>query len=180
MDWRPRAASFSNRRIDETGSLATRASPNAKAEWFKVRTMFPETFGVSPEQMRAWNRREAESWYERGLLSYRSNHWTEAAADFSKALELESDFFEAHFWSGQALHRLNQFEKAQASFYRVIELKPDFHVGYNNLAWYYATGPTNTRSPEKALPLALKAVELSKTNHNEMNTLGVVYYRLGP
>jgi len=49
---------------------------------------------------------------------------------------------------------------------------------YNLLAWFYVTGPTGFQSPEKALPLALKAVKLGKTNHTELNTLGVVYYRL--
>src|SRR5262249_5441338 len=49
---------------------------------------------------------------------------------------------------------------------------------YNGLAWAYVTWPAKFRSPEKALPLAIKAVELSGRGHNEMNTLGVVYYRL--
>ncbi len=66
-----------------------------------------------------------------------------------------------------------------AEYEKAIELRPDIALAYNNLAWAYVTAPTNFRSPEKALPLALKAVELSRTNHNELNTLGVVYYRLG-
>jgi tetratricopeptide (TPR) repeat protein len=49
----------------------------------------------------------------------------------------------------------------------------------NYLAWYCVTGPKEIRSPEQALPLALRAVELSKTNQSVLNTLGVVYYRLG-
>jgi hypothetical protein len=51
-----------------------------------------------------------------------------------------------------------------------VELAPDSATAYNDLPWAYVTGPTNLRSPEKALPFALKAVELSKT-HYELNTL---------
>jgi len=50
---------------------------------------------------------------------------------------------------------------------------------YNHLAWQCVTGPKEIQSPEKALPLALRAVELSKTNQSILNTLGIVYYRLG-
>src|SRR5207302_1001335 len=74
---------------------------------------------------------------------------------------------------------LGETEKAEADFQTVLELAPGNAATYNNLAWFYVTGPMNFCSPEKALPLALKAVELGRTNHNEMNTLGVVYYRLG-
>jgi WD40 repeat protein/tetratricopeptide (TPR) repeat protein len=76
--------------------------------------------------------------------------------------------------------RLGQWQKAVDLQEKVIQLHPDAgSEDYNNLAWYYVTGPKEIQSPEKALPLALKAVELGKTNHNELNTLGVVYYRLG-
>src|SRR5262249_60275181 len=49
----------------------------------------------------------------------------------------------------------------------------------NELAWIYATGPAEARAPEKALPLAQKAVHLSPNTGNYRNTLGVVHYRLG-
>jgi len=74
---------------------------------------------------------------------------------------------------------LGQYEKAVAEYEKVIELRPGVASAYNYLAWAYVTWPPKFRSPEKALPLALKAVGLSKTNHNELNTLGIVYYRLG-
>jgi WD40 repeat protein/tRNA A-37 threonylcarbamoyl transferase component Bud32 len=53
------------------------------------------------------------------------------------------------------------------------------YEAYNALAWYCVTAPKEIQSPEHALPLALAAVELSKTNQSVLNTLGVVYYRLG-
>ena len=76
--------------------------------------------------------------------------------------------------------RLGQTQKAADTLETAIQLHPGAGWdAYNNLAWYYVTGPKEIRSPEKALPLALKAVELDKSSEGTLNTLGVVYYRLG-
>jgi tetratricopeptide (TPR) repeat protein len=84
-----------------------------------------------------------------------------------------------HFDRASSYERVGQYENAFAEYQKIVELRPDFASAYNFLAWAYIMAPEKFRSPEKALPLALKAVELSKTNHNELNTLGIVYYRLG-
>jgi len=76
--------------------------------------------------------------------------------------------------------RLGQPQKAADILEKAIQLHPDENsLIWNNLAWYYVTGPKEIQSPQKALPLALKALKAGNTNHNELNTLGVVYYRLG-
>jgi WD40 repeat protein/tetratricopeptide (TPR) repeat protein len=49
----------------------------------------------------------------------------------------------------------------------------------NELAWQLVTGPEKERDPAQALPLARKAVELAPDQWIYVNTLGVVYYRLG-
>jgi tetratricopeptide (TPR) repeat protein len=85
-----------------------------------------------------------------------------------------------HFDRARAYVCLKDYEKAVPEFEKAIELDPNSPVARNTLAWYYANGPINICSPEKALALALKAVELTgRTNANYLNTLGVVYYRLG-
>jgi WD40 repeat protein/tetratricopeptide (TPR) repeat protein len=79
--------------------------------------------------------------------------------------------------------RLGQPQKAADILEKALELHPNSGAQgalvCNNLAWNYATGPKEIRSLEKALPLALKAVRLDKTGEQTLNTLGVVYYRLG-
>jgi len=54
---------------------------------------------------------------------------------------------------------LRQHSGAVVDFERAADLKPRDALICNNLAWAYVTGPTNFRSSEKALPLALKAAE---------------------
>ncbi|HYV32999.1 MAG TPA: tetratricopeptide repeat protein, partial [Candidatus Binatia bacterium] len=106
-----------------------------------------------------------------------------AANDFSETIRRAANatnvLAQLYYQRGQNYLRLGENDKAEADFRTVPEYAPGDAMGYNNLAWFYVTGPTNFHSPEKALPLALKAVELGKTNYAQLNTLGVVYYRLG-
>jgi tetratricopeptide (TPR) repeat protein len=62
---------------------------------------------------------------------------------------------------------------------QALQAHPTVPGPCNELAWIYVSGPDQVRNPEKALPLAQKAVALAPTNRNYQNTLGVVYYRLG-
>jgi WD40 repeat protein len=65
------------------------------------------------------------------------------------------------------------------TYYRwVLKSTPDNATACNNLAWSYATGPVPVRDLTAALKLAEKAVRL-KPHRDYLNTLGVVYYRLG-
>lgn len=77
--------------------------------------------------------------------------------------------------------RMGQPKKALEVLEAVVQFDANSESasGYNDLAWWYATGPPEIRSPDKALPLALKAVELDQSGWETLNTLGVVYYRLG-
>jgi tetratricopeptide (TPR) repeat protein len=65
-----------------------------------------------------------------------------------------------------------------ADLRRVLAKQPDDPRSCNNLAWALVTGPDDLRDPEAALPLAETAVRLDPRNIY-LNTLGVVYYRLG-
>jgi WD40 repeat protein/serine/threonine protein kinase/Tfp pilus assembly protein PilF len=193
------------------------------ARWFFADSATRSLTPSSPVTVAAYTRRrEAENCYARGRAYSKSNQWTQAIAELTKAIELNSDWdtnlqtilFDArahvyastnqfhraiedlqeaierasqdtnmlahlHLDRAQHLLRVGEDGKALADFMKAIELKPDFEAAYNNLAWTYATGVTNFCSPETALQSALKAVALGKTNYNVLNTLGVVYFRVG-
>jgi tetratricopeptide (TPR) repeat protein len=69
---------------------------------------------------------------------------------------------------------------ASCEAYRKLLETGTYSAGeYNNLAWFYVAGPKPLRDAKKALPLAQKAVEKEPQNSYSLNTLGVVYYRLG-
>jgi WD40 repeat protein/Tfp pilus assembly protein PilF len=68
--------------------------------------------------------------------------------------------------------------QAVADLQRSLELDPERASACNTLAWLYVTGPVELRAPDKALPLAQKAVQKAPKTSTYLNTLGVVYCRL--
>lgn len=103
-------------------------------------------------------------------------------AKYTRIIEANPDVFEAYRLRAEAYLRLSEYKKAAAdydAYARLLEAGSYPARDYNNLAWKYVAGPQQIRDPEKALPLALKAVELEPENFNSVNTLGVVYYRCG-
>jgi serine/threonine protein kinase/WD40 repeat protein/Tfp pilus assembly protein PilF len=60
-----------------------------------------------------------------------------------------------------------------------VELRPLAAQQCNELAWRYARDPHGEHEPLKALPLVKKALALEPDARTFLNTLGVVYYRLG-
>jgi tetratricopeptide (TPR) repeat protein len=83
---------------------------------------------------------------------------------------------------GQNYVRLKDHAKAVEDLNRALEFKLGSKAeeanACNSLAWIYVAGPAEFRAPDKALPLAQKAVEQAPDNRAYCHTLGVVYYRL--
>jgi WD40 repeat protein/serine/threonine protein kinase len=96
------------------------------------------------------------------------------AHDFSYKLEGE-----IHAFRGRAYWRLGKMDEAAEDYQKAVEL--EFHEPWalNTLAWMYVMGPDHIRDAARALPLARRAVAFESKNKNYVNTLGVVYYRLG-
>jgi tetratricopeptide (TPR) repeat protein len=68
------------------------------------------------------------------------------------------------------------YVRALADALREVEGRP---IKANNRAWHYATGPEADRDPVLALALAERALALRPDDGYVLNTVGVVYYRLG-
>ena len=111
------------------------------------------------------------TYYQRAVAHQEVSQFQKAMNEFSEAIKRSANatnvLAQLYYQRGQNYLRLGENDKAEADFRRVPEYAPGDVMGYNNLAWFYVTGPATFRSPEKALPLALKAVELGQTNHTE-------------
>jgi len=181
---------LANASIDETGTLTLLGSnfrAGLETEWRRLLITYPTILGVSPEQRLTWklawkNERRAEDakeYFERAHVSERSGRFIDAIRELSQAIALDPYYVWAYKKRGQVFLLLKEYEKAAADFQKAIEMCPESPHGYNELAWLYVNGPSAFRNPAKALPLSLKAVELSTTCCDELNTLGSIYYRLG-
>jgi serine/threonine protein kinase/WD40 repeat protein/Tfp pilus assembly protein PilF len=118
-------------------------------------------------------------WYrQRGQLHSRLGHFDKAVDDFSECI-LRQPSASAFYSRGWNYERLQDYSRSIADLQKSLEMDPNRAAALNELAWIYATGPAEARAPEKALPLAQKAVHLSPNTGNYRNTLGVAHYRLG-
>jgi eukaryotic-like serine/threonine-protein kinase len=165
-----------------------RAPPPApRARPLSVQVVLLDARAVIDECDRALARdpKNYGAYARRGLARQWLGQDREAIRDFSAALEhfpargpppVRAQLFERRALS---YLRLREHESALADLRKAVELAPDFASACNNLAWVYLTGPQKLRDPKKALPLAQKAVDLTRGGATYLNTLGVAQYRLG-
>jgi serine/threonine protein kinase/WD40 repeat protein/Tfp pilus assembly protein PilF len=93
-------------------------------------------------------------------------------------VDVEAD---AAFLAERGHHFLEAMEYGDAisEYRKCLEMEPGRIEVVNALAWAYVTAPMACRNAAAALPLAQKAVKAEPNNAAYLNTLGVVYYRLG-
>lgn len=91
--------------------------------------------------------------------------------------DLDADPLRVEVIAGDATAQ--QYRNQIAAAAAQIKAHPDDAGTLNNLAWLYATAPEGVRDPAKALPLIQKSLQIKPGEANDLNTLGVVYYRLG-
>ena len=126
--------------------------------------------------------RNADAYWQRGRIYADLGRNDEAVQDFSKAIAIRKSpkYFSSR---AQTYISVKDYSKAAADYQAALDAKPrdEQEEGRlcDSLARLYACGPAEVRSPAKALPLASRAVRIVPKQANYLNTLGVVYYRLG-
>jgi tetratricopeptide (TPR) repeat protein len=116
-----------------------------------------------------------EAYYSRGLAFKSEKKDQEALQDYTKAIELKSDYIQAYNNRGIIFLDSNKNEEALKDFKKTIEIDPDFVLGYNNLglALY------NEKQYEEAKGYFSKAIELKGDYANAYYNRGLASYYLG-
>jgi tetratricopeptide (TPR) repeat protein len=121
-----------------------------------------------------------QAYLRRGQAYARLGEWPKAAEDFRAALTwmpAHNQGCAAHFAARAAdSEALCGYVEALADALRDVEGDA---VKANNRAWDCATSPEGVRDPVLALALAERALALRPGDGYVLNTVGVVYYRLG-
>ncbi len=139
----------------------------------------------------AFNPLDFEAFFQRGQAYAHQKNFQEAATDYSMALVLTPANHrirgELLVRRSQAYRALHDRERANADLQEFAEsglalpqvLLSAAAIQCNDLAWEYATGPVKHAHANKARTLSHMAVKLNPDERAFINTLGVVYYRLG-
>ncbi|WP_075184569.1 tetratricopeptide repeat protein [Teredinibacter haidensis] len=131
----------------------------------QAQTLFQQSIDTTPEFF-ASNQALGDSYMKLGDLE-------KASLYFDKALAVE-EAPGAYLKAGALAERLNHLEKAESYFERLVELTPNNPIGFNQLAWFYASHDLKL---DTGIELGVQAVELSKGDPNTMDTLGWLYFK---
>jgi len=86
------------------------------------------------------------------------------------------DQAELHYHIGETEHALGDYPAAAEHYDKVLEINPNHVLALNNLAYMHLT---RIPAPDKALPLAERAIGLVPNNPNVLDTYGVALLRAG-
>ena len=107
---------------------------------------------------------DPDQWYQQGIAFDEQGRSANAIACYSKAIELQVDYYEAWVRRGLALMLLGDFQPAIANFNQAVALKMDL-----DLAWYLkAYCHAQMQADDFALLALQKAVALNPTQWIEM------------
>ena len=78
------------------------------------------------------NPQDAKTYYVRGLTRFDNGDASGAVADFSKAIQTQSDYVEAYFYRGLAYFDLREIPKSLADYSKAIALNAGYVDAYYN------------------------------------------------
>lgn len=115
-------------------------------------------------------------YYARGITNERTDHWTQAEADFRRALDLQPDQPLVLNYLGYSLvEKGESLDEAQAMIQRAVEQRPDDGYITDSLGWVlYRVG----KFAEAVAPME-RAVELMPVDPIINDHLGDVYWMVG-
>ena len=144
-------------------------------EFSKAVDDFNQAIALKPEYF--------EAYHHRGHAHERLGQAQKAIDDFSAALKGQPQSAHIFHARGQNYLWLKEYAKTVEDLNHALELKlgdkREQANACNILAWIHVAGPAEFRAPDKAIPLAQKAVELAPDSWPFCHTLGVVHFRLG-
>ncbi len=115
-----------------------------------------------------------------GLAYYELGKLEQALALVSAAAAGDPKNPRARDGVGQLLFQLKRHDEAAATFRKILEESPDRPSSLNELAWILATcEDASFRKPEEAIRLAERAVSLSPSDTNFLDTLAKAYDAAG-
>lgn len=77
-------------------------------------------------------RNEAKEYYSEGTKKYASQNYKEAIIDYTKAISIFPDYFEAYNDRGSAYNLIRKSNKAIADFKKALEINPNYSIAQTN------------------------------------------------
>ena len=114
--------------------------------------------------------------YIRGTSKLQQGDFAGAVSDLKSAVRMRPDLAEAFHNLGFALERTGDLQDAAKAYERALRIKPNYPSALNNLGFLLAS---TGNSPQKAVMLCSKAVELQPNSASFRDSLGWANYKAG-
>ena len=118
---------------------------------------------------------KALEFYTTGMENYNATNYEMAIADFTKAIEANSDFVEAYFQRGCAKHYSAKYSSAIEDFTTAINLRPTSEVFYKQRG----SSKTMLKDYKGAIEDCDKAIELKFDYDKAFALRGILKIELG-
>jgi tetratricopeptide (TPR) repeat protein len=117
----------------------------------------------------------APRFYDRGLDFYKDRKYDEAEHWFGRAIEINSDYYQAYFARAAVHRRRDQIDAAIADYTSAIRLKPDLAYAFYNRGLIYG----DVGDPERALADFDAYVRLKPAEPDGHQRRAAIYRDLG-
>lgn len=101
--------------------------------------------------------------------------WSSAISSYQDAIQLEPQFYLAHFSLGNVYKKLQQFETAIGHYQTALKIHPNAAEVHNNLAMVFQ----KLEQVESALEHFESALRLMPDSVSILNNLGSIYFKVG-
>jgi len=120
-------------------------------------------------------RREADTWFDKGMTALSAGRTSEAITAFQRAARLEPDWARAHHNLGFAYDKAGRYEEAAGSYRLAMLLDPSEPETRNNLGGVYV----KLDRYEEAVKEFQQAIALKPAHAEAHLNLGIAYLLLG-
>jgi protein O-mannosyl-transferase len=135
--------------------------------WKDEITLWSDVISKSPDKARPW--------VNRGLEYWRLNQKEKAIADYTKAIEINPQYYHVSYYNrGLVYENLQQWDKAIADYSKTIEINPNYVNAYSNRGAVYA----DIRQWDKAIADYTKAIKIDSLYSEAYYNRGLAYRNL--
>lgn len=118
---------------------------------------------------------DAEFYYNLARHFQKKNQHEIAIEEFSKALKMDSKYYNAYNALGVSYDKIQKYDAAEAAYKAALKINPDLDYVYNNLGYSYML----RGNLEKALNAFDKAISLNRAKEIYNNNRSLVITKLG-
>ena len=160
---------------DDVSTLYKLGTKYAEAVWTdEAKASFEKILAIDPD-----SELKAEIWSNLGYAMYADERYEDAAGYYNKLIEEFPDgktSDEALQMLARVYHKMDKPDKSVETYMVYVDRHSEDPSALNSFAWFCAKRKIGF---DQALPVALKAVELSDRDAGILDTLAELYYAMG-